>query len=65
MEDKQNTEAASITKEIEDWCSKIENQEIYLECSGYEVYGEHYWDRDWEFEYTALFDVISNHRQRY
>ena len=30
---------------------KIANQEVYLEANGYEVYGHHRWDREWEWEY--------------
>lgn len=44
-------------KEIEDWCRKIEEQEIYFECSGYEEYGESYWDSDYSYEYSDVFGI--------
>jgi len=47
----------SIKKEIEDWCRKIEEQEIYFECSGYEEYGESYWDSDYSYEYSDAFGI--------
>jgi len=46
-----------IKKEIEDWCRKIEEQEIYFECSGYEEYGESYWDSDYSYEYSDAFGI--------
>jgi len=47
----------SVKKEIEDWCRKIEEQEIYFECSGYEEYGESYWDSDYSYEYSDVFGI--------
>ncbi|MFT9493945.1 hypothetical protein [Anaerosolibacter sp.] len=44
-------------KELEDWCRKIEDAEIYFECSGYEEYGESYWDRDYSYEYSDIFGI--------
>ena len=40
-----------ILQELTDWCAKIEEGEITLSCSGYEEYGESWWDRDWVTEY--------------
>ena len=40
-----------ILQELTDWCEKIEEGEITLSCSGYEEYGESWWDRDWVTEY--------------
>lgn len=48
---------ASIKKEIEDWCRKIEGQKIYFECSGYEEYGESYGDNDYSYEYSDVFGI--------
>lgn len=47
----------SVKKEVEDWCRKIEEQEIYFECSGYEEYGESYWDSDYLYEYSDVFGI--------
>jgi hypothetical protein len=44
-------------KELEDWCRKIEDAEIYFECSGYEEYGESYWDSDYTYEYSDIFEI--------
>lgn len=46
-----------LKKEIEDWCRKVENEEIYFECSGYKVYGDSYWDSDYSYEYFDIFDI--------
>ncbi|HZK70963.1 MAG TPA: hypothetical protein VFD03_05510, partial [Clostridia bacterium] len=48
---------AAAKKEIEDWCSKLEKQEIYIECSSYEVYGESYWDNDYSYNYFDNFEI--------
>lgn len=40
-----------ILQELTDWCEKVEEGEITLSCSGYEEYGESWWDRDWVTEY--------------
>lgn len=39
-------------QEFYDFCEKIEDWELTLSCSGYEEYGESYWDRDWVYEYS-------------
>lgn len=44
-------------KEIEEWCRKIENEEIYFECIGYEEYGESYWDSDYVYDYYDTFEI--------
>lgn len=44
-------------KEIEDWCRKLEEQEIYFECSGYEEYGDGSWDSDYSYEYSDVFGI--------
>lgn len=43
---------------IEQWCEKVEEGEIYFECSGYEVYSESYWDSDYEYDYYDPFGII-------
>ncbi len=43
---------------IEQWCEKVEEGKIYFECSGYEVYGESYWDSDYEYDYYDTFGII-------
>lgn len=45
------------TKEIENWCEKIENQEIYFERSEAEEYGDSYWDDDYSYEYSDNFGL--------
>ncbi len=42
---------------IEKWCEEVEDGEIYFECSGYEVYGEDYWDNDYEYDYYDIFEI--------
>lgn len=43
---------------IEQWCEKIEEGEIYFECSGYEEYSEGYWDSDYVYDYYDPFEII-------
>ncbi len=50
----------SAKKEIEEWCKKIENEEIYFECSGYEEYGESFWDRDYTYDYYDTFGIAED-----
>lgn len=38
-------------KAVIDWCEEINEAELTLSCSGYEKYGESYWDSDWVYEY--------------
>ena len=45
---------------IEQWCKKVEEGEIYFECSGYEVYSETYWDSDYEYDYYDPFKIIDS-----
>jgi len=45
---------------IEQWCEKVEEGEIYFECSGYEVYSEGYWDSDYEYDYYDPFRIIDS-----
>jgi hypothetical protein len=52
-----DTSAKKKVKDLEDWCRKIEDAEIYFECSGHEVYGESYWNRDYSYEYFDNFDI--------
>lgn len=47
----------SSKKEIEDWCKKIEDEDIYFQCSGYEEYGESYWDSDYSYVYSDNFGI--------
>ncbi|RQD67627.1 MAG: hypothetical protein D5S00_10070 [Tindallia sp. MSAO_Bac2] len=52
--------SVSIEKEVEeleDWFRKVEEAEIYFECSGYEEYGEDYWDREYTYEYADIFEI--------
>lgn len=44
-------------KGIEEWCKKVENQGIYFECSGYEEYGERYWNSDYTYDYYDIFEI--------
>ncbi|QUH25718.1 hypothetical protein [Serpentinicella alkaliphila] len=44
-------------KELEEWCRKIEDAEIYFQCTGYEEYGEGYWGRDYTYEYSDIFEI--------
>ncbi|MCK9268629.1 MAG: hypothetical protein M0P14_07950, partial [Alkaliphilus sp.] len=50
---------------IEEWCEKIEDGEIYFECKGYEVYGENYWDNDYEYDYYDIFQINENLSKAY
>lgn len=43
-------------KEIQDWSQKIQNGDIYFECSYCEVYGENYW-RDYSYEYYDTYEI--------
>ena len=43
---------------IEKWCEKVEEGDIYFECSGYEEYSESYWDSDYVYDYYAPFGII-------
>ncbi len=43
--------------ELEEWCKKVEDAEIYFECSGYEEYGQNYWDNDFVYEYYDPFEI--------
>ncbi|WP_411680054.1 hypothetical protein [Clostridium thailandense] len=43
-------------KEIQEWCEKIQNGDIYFECSYSEVYGENYW-RDDSYEYRDTYEI--------
>lgn len=42
--------------EIQEWCEKIQNGDIYFECSYCEVYGENYW-RDDSYEYYDTYEI--------
>lgn len=50
----------SAVAEIEKWFDEIENGDVYFERSSYEVYGEGYWDSDYEFEYSDEFGIVDN-----
>jgi hypothetical protein len=43
-------------KEIQEWCKKIQNGDIYFKCSYCEVYGENYW-RDDSYEYYDTYEI--------
>ncbi len=45
---------------IEEWCRKVEEGEVYFECSGYEEYGENYWDRDYVYDYYDSFGITND-----
>ena len=42
---------------IEKWCEEVEDGEIYFESSGYGVYGEDYWDNDYEYDQYDIFEI--------
>lgn len=46
-----------ILKELTDWCEKVEEGEIMLSSSGYEAYGESWWDSDWVTEYEDPMEI--------
>ena len=50
---------------IEQWFKKIEEEEIYFECSSYEEYGESYWDRDFVYDYYDPFEIIEGLRDTF
>ena len=43
-------------EEIQDWSKKIQNGDIYFECSYCEVYGENYWIDD-SYEYYDTYEI--------
>lgn len=43
-------------KEIQEWCEKIQNGDIYFECNYCEVYGENY-RRDDSYEYYDTYEI--------
>ena len=45
---------------LEEWCSKVEESEIYFECEGHEEYEEGYWDSDYVYEYYDPFGIIKD-----
>lgn len=45
---------------IEVWRKNIESGKVYFECSGYEVYGESYWDSDFEYDYFDEFEITND-----
>ncbi|PWA07901.1 hypothetical protein DCC39_15990 [Pueribacillus theae] len=57
LDEKQGYPAIADRKWIEDWCNKVENEEIYFECRGYEEYGESYWDSDYIYDYYDSFEI--------
>ena len=44
-------------KEIEDFFRKIEEGEVYFECSSYEEYGDSYWASEYSYEYSDAFEI--------
>lgn len=46
----------SIMDEIKAWSEKVENKDIYIECTGYEAYGEGHYG-EWVNEYTDVFGI--------
>ncbi|WP_130860657.1 hypothetical protein [Gracilibacillus phocaeensis] len=48
----------SRIKEIETWRDEVESQDIYLECSSYQIYDGDFWSDDWEYEYEDTFGMI-------
>lgn len=59
-EEQAGYQAIQAQKEAENWCRKIEAEEIYFERSGYEEYGQNYWDNDYGYEYTDAFNIGKN-----
>lgn len=59
IDTQQDHRLISLKKEMDDWCEKVDDQEIYIECRGYEVYGDSYWDNDWSYEYSDPFGIGS------
>lgn len=47
-----NNELIYDIKEIQGWCERIKNGDIYFECS----YGENYW-RDYSYEYCDANEI--------
>ncbi|NMB27979.1 MAG: hypothetical protein GX987_08025 [Tissierellia bacterium] len=43
---------------IEKWCEKVEEGDIYFECSGHEEYDDSYWDSDYVYDYYDPFRII-------
>ena len=43
-------------KEIQDWCKKIQDGDIYFDCSYSEQYGENYWS-DYSYEYSDTYEI--------
>lgn len=54
-----------ILKELTDWCEKVEEGEIMLSSSGYEAYGESWWDSDWVTEYEDPMEIGSQLKRYY
>ena len=51
MQARKSRSHQDMLQELTEWCEKVEEGEIALTCSGYEEYGESWWDRDWVTEY--------------
>lgn len=45
---------------IKEWCKKIEEGEIYFECSGYEDYSQGYWTSDYVYDYYDPFGIVKD-----
>lgn len=43
-------------KEIQEWCEKIQNGDIYFKCSYCDEYGENYWSND-SYEYYDTYNI--------
>lgn len=46
---------------IEKWCEKVEEGDIYFECSGYEEYSEYYyWQDNYVYNYYDPFGIVDD-----
>lgn len=58
LDQKQIERSASYDKkQLTAWLKKIEDSDLYFECSSHEVYGNHYLDNDYAYEYYDSFHI--------
>lgn len=59
LDEKQEFNSIIYEKDkIEKWCEKVEEGDIYFECSGYEEYSESYWNSNYVYDYYDPFGII-------
>lgn len=61
IENKNKNETKDYENQLNDmysWFSKINNKEIYFECTGDEIYDD-YWHGEWVYEYSDKFKIGS------